>query len=68
VRYPWNHKVALIGGALLYAFLLMAGFRGTLIAWMIMFGCISNVISQVAWGRLDRSFHADFSQFSFSKM
>ena len=65
VRYPWNHKVALIGGALLYAFLLMAGFRGTLIAWMIMFGCISNVISQVAWGRLDRSFMPDFSQFSF---
>ena len=65
VRYPWNHKVALIGGALLYAFLLLAGFRGTLIAWMIMFGCISNVISQVAWGRLDRSFMPDFSQFSF---
>jgi hypothetical protein len=32
---------------------------------MIMFGCISHVISQVAWGRLHRSFMPDFSSFSF---
>jgi hypothetical protein len=29
-----------------------------------MFGCISHVISQVAWGRMDRSFMPDFSEFS----
>ena len=29
-----------------------------------MFGCISHVISQVAWGRMDRSFMPDFSAFS----
>jgi hypothetical protein len=64
VRYPLRHKTALITGALIYAFLLMAGFRGAVVAWMVMFGCISHVISQVAWGRLDRSFMPDFSAFS----
>jgi hypothetical protein len=65
IRYPLQHKGALLTGALLYAFLLMLGFRGSLLAWMIMFGCISHVISQVAWGRLNRSFMPDFSAFSF---
>jgi hypothetical protein len=64
VRYPFQHKVALLVGALIYSFLLLAGLRGSLMAWMIMFGCISHVISQVAWGRLDRSFMPDFSSFS----
>jgi hypothetical protein len=65
IRYPLQHKAALFGGALIYGFLLLAGFRGSLVAWMIMFGCISHVISQVAWGRLHRSFMPDFSAFSF---
>jgi hypothetical protein len=64
IRYPLQHKFALFTGALIYAVLLMAGFRGSLVAWMIMFGCISHVISQVAWGRLHRSFMPDFSEFS----
>ena len=65
IRYPWQHKIALLTGALIYGLLLLAGFRGSLLAWMIMFGCISHVISQVAWGRLNRSFMPDFSSFSF---
>lgn len=64
IKYPFQHKIALLSGALLYGFLLIAGFRGSLVAWAIMFGCISHVISQVAWGRLDRSFMPDFSSFS----
>lgn len=62
--YPLQHKVALLFGAGLYGFLLLAGFRGRIVASVIMFGCISHVISQVAWGRLDRSFMPDFSAFS----
>ncbi|MFN2530577.1 MAG: hypothetical protein ABR555_04685 [Pyrinomonadaceae bacterium] len=65
VRYPFQHKAALFFGAFMYALLLLAGFRGSLIAYVIMFGCISHVISQVAWGRLNRSFMPDFSAFSF---
>ena len=53
-----QHKVALLFGAGLYGFCLLAGFRGRIIASVIMFGCISHVISQVAWGRLHRSFLA----------
>ena len=64
IRYPLQHKTALFSGALIYGILLLAGFRGSLVAWMIMFGCISHVISQVAWGRLNRSFMPDFSAFS----
>lgn len=64
IAYPLKHKTALISGAVLYGLLLLAGIRGSLIAWMIMFGCISHVISQVAWGRLHRSFMPDFSAFS----
>jgi hypothetical protein len=64
LRYPLQHKVALLFGAGLYGFCLLAGFRGRIAASVIMFGCISHVISQVAWGRLDRSFLPDFSAFS----
>jgi hypothetical protein len=64
VRYPFEHKFALFTGALIYALLMLAGIRGGIIAWMILFGCISHVISQVAWGRLNRSFMPDFSSFS----
>ncbi|HXM36998.1 MAG TPA: hypothetical protein VN920_17505 [Pyrinomonadaceae bacterium] len=63
-RYPWQHKMALLFGAALYGFLLLAGFRGRIIAFVIMFGCIAQVINQVAYGRLDRSFLPDLSAFS----
>jgi hypothetical protein len=63
-RYPFQHKVALFCGALMYGLLLLAGFRGHVVAFVIMFGCIAHVISQVAWGKLDRSFLPDFSAFS----
>lgn len=64
IRYPFNHKIALFSGALIYGFLLLAGVRGSIVAAVLMFGCISHVISQVAWGRLNRSFMPDFSAFS----
>ena len=64
IRYPFQHKLALLTGALIYGLLMLAGFRGSIVAWVIMFGCISHVISQVAWGRLNRSFMPDFSAFS----
>ena len=64
LRYPLQHKVALLFGAIVYAVMLLAGLRGAILAFVIMFGCISHVISQVAWGRLHRSFLPDFSAFS----
>jgi hypothetical protein len=64
IRYPLQNKAALIGGALIYGALLMAGFRGGVLAWLLMFACISHVISQVSWGRIQRSFMPDLSEFS----
>ena len=64
IQYPLQHKFALVTGALMYGALMFAGFRGAIVAWMVLFGCISHVISQVAWGRLNRSFMPDFSAFS----
>ena len=64
VRYPFQHKIALFTGALIYAVLLLAGTRGMLAASTILFGCISHVICNVAWGRFNRSFMPDFSSFN----
>ncbi|HEY6118686.1 MAG TPA: hypothetical protein VIV66_01945 [Pyrinomonadaceae bacterium] len=64
LRYPFQHKTALLCGAAIYGFLLLGGLKGQVVAFVIMFGCISQVISQVAWGRLNRSFMPDFSAFS----
>lgn len=64
LTYPLQHKVALVCGALVYGLLLLLGWRAGMIAYVIMFGCMSHVISQVAWGRLNRSFMPDFSEFS----
>jgi hypothetical protein len=64
IVYPFHHIAPLIGGALIYGFLLLAGFRGAALAGVLMFGCVSHVINQIAWGRLNRSFMPDFSAFS----
>ena len=64
IHYPFQHKTALLIGAVVYALLLLGGFSFTVSAWAIMFGCISHVISQVAWGRFDRGLMPDFSEFS----
>lgn len=64
LRYPLQHKVALCFGAAIYGLMLLAGFRGRIVASVMMFGCVSHVISNVAWGRLHKSFMPDFSEFS----
>ena len=65
IGYPLQHKYALLGGALIYGLLLLGGFRLSALGWMIMFACISQVISEVAWGRFNRSFMPDLSSSSF---
>lgn len=65
LRYPFKHLASLIGGALLYGFLQLAGMRGQLLATGLLFGCISLVIHRVAYGKLERDFLPDFSSFSF---
>lgn len=64
LAYPLKHWGSLIGGALLYSFLLLGGLWGRLLAPALVFGCISLVIHRVAYGNMDRDFLPDFSEFS----
>lgn len=64
LAYPLKHPGSLIGGALLYSFLLLGGLWGHLLAPALVFGCISLVIHRVAYGNMDRDFLPDFSEFS----
>lgn len=63
--YPFKHLASLLGGALLYAFLLLAGMRAQFLASALLFGCISLVIHRVGNGKLHRDFLPDFADFSF---
>jgi hypothetical protein len=63
--YPFRHLASLLGGALLYGFLLLVGARGQLLATALVFGCISLVVKRVGYGNLGRDFLPDFSEFSF---
>jgi Protein of unknown function (DUF4013) len=63
IAYPFRHLVALLFGAVAYGFLLLGGFKTTVIAWAVLFGCIAHAINHVAVGRMHRSFLPDFSAF-----
>src|SRR3989454_3015041 len=60
VRYPLQHKVALLCGALIYGLLKLGGLRGRLIAFVIMFGGMSDVIRHGFRGRLNGRLWTDF--------
>jgi uncharacterized membrane protein len=64
LAYPFKHPVSLIAGALMYSLLQVAGLFGTMAGYMLIFGCMTLTIRQVAWGRLDRCFMPD-DDFSF---
>lgn len=64
LRYPFQNKTGLFFGAAFYGFLLLAGFRGRILASAVLFGCISVVINKVAYGKMDRNFLPDLSEFS----
>jgi hypothetical protein len=64
LAYPLKHVGSLIGGALLYSFLLLGGLWGHLLAPALVFGCISLVINRVGYGNMGRDFLPDFSEFS----
>jgi hypothetical protein len=65
LAYPFKHTASLLGGAALYGILLLAGLRAQLLAWALLFGCISLVIRRVGYGKLERNFMPDFGDFSF---
>jgi hypothetical protein len=65
LRYPLKSIFTLIASALFYSFLLLGGFYGQMVAYMILFGCISLAINRVSAGKMDRNFMPDFSSFSW---
>lgn len=65
LSYPFKNIAGLLGGAFIYGLLLLGGFKGQLLAYAILFGCISIVINKVVAGRMDRNFLPDFSSFSW---
>ena len=64
LAYPFKHTASLLGGALLYGLLLLAGMRAHVLASALVFGCIALVVRRVAYGNLKRDFLPDFSEFS----
>ncbi|HEY0320868.1 MAG TPA: hypothetical protein VGC66_07950 [Pyrinomonadaceae bacterium] len=64
LSFPFRNIFGLLGGAFIYGLLLLGGFKGQLLAYAILFGCISLVINKVVAGRMDGNFLPDFSSFS----
>lgn len=62
IMYPLKFPSSLIGGMLLYAIFSFGGIVGSLLAYMLIFGCMVVIIRQVAWGRMDRNFIADIGE------
>ena len=58
--------MGLVAIAAFYGFLQLGGFKTQLIACALLFGCLSLVIKQVAWGRFERSFLPEFNDFSIA--
>ncbi|MBD0370176.1 MAG: hypothetical protein ICV60_05025 [Pyrinomonadaceae bacterium] len=65
LSYPFKNLLGLIFGALFYSLLLLGGFKGQLLAYAILFGCISIVINKVVSGRMDANFLPDFGAFAW---
>ncbi len=65
VVYPLRHPVSLAFGAALYALLLLSGLRGRVLAFAVLFGCISVVINRVSCGKFEQDFLPDFGAFNF---
>lgn len=65
LTYPFKEKFGLISMALMYSFLSLGGIKGQALGYMILFGCLSLTIRNVAQGNMLRSFIPDFSSFSW---
>jgi len=71
MRYPFKFPVALIVAVCAYGFLQLGsilGMRSGLMAVMLanglLFGCLAQVVKQIAWGRFESSFLGGVDSFS----
>jgi hypothetical protein len=64
IGYPFRNLIGLVGISIFYSILSLGGIKGQILAYIVIFGCMSLVIKQLAWGRLDRGFLPDFTSMS----
>jgi hypothetical protein len=64
VGYPFRNLLGLVGISIFYSVLSLGGIKGQIIAFVVIFGCMSLVIKQLAWGRTEHGFLPDFTSMS----
>lgn len=65
IAYPFRHPFSVLLMAVIYALLSLFGFKGQLIACGLLFGSMSHVINQFAWGATNCGLYPSFESFSW---
>lgn len=63
--YPFRHILSVIALSIFYSFISLFGMKGQIVAWGVLFGCMSHVINQFAWGAEDCGLFPSFESFSW---
>ncbi|MBV9960511.1 MAG: hypothetical protein JO360_18935, partial [Acidobacteria bacterium] len=63
--YPFRHILSVIVLSIFYSFISLFGMKGQIVAWGVLFGCMSHVINQFAWGATDCGLFPPFESFSW---
>jgi hypothetical protein len=63
--YPFRHILSVIVLSIFYSFISLFGLKGQIVAWGVLFGCMSHVINQFAWGATDCGLFPAFDSFSW---
>ncbi|HEY0544192.1 MAG TPA: hypothetical protein VGC91_02255 [Pyrinomonadaceae bacterium] len=65
IAYPFRHPFSVLLMAVIYAMLSLFGLKGQVIACGILFGSMSHVINQFAWGATNCGLYPSFESFSW---
>lgn len=65
IVYPFRHPFSVLLMAVIYAVLSILGLKGQIVACGILFGSMSHVINQFAWGATNCGLYPSFESFSW---
>lgn len=65
IAYPFRHILSVLLMAIIYAFLSLFGLKGQILACGILFGSMSHIINQFAWGATNCGLFPPFQSFSW---
>ena len=65
IVYPFRHILSVVMVSIIYAFLSLFGFKGQILACGILFGSMSHIINQFAWGATNCGLFPSFGSFSW---